>query len=348
MNGRKLNIIITVDPEIPVPPLYYGGIERIVHMLICGLVEKGHNVCLFAHADSRVPAKVIPWQGKTSSSVRDSVVNAWQLSNYLHGIKSADVVHSFSRLAYLFLVLRSRLVKIQSYQRHITARSIHLGSILSSGSLGFCACSRYLAAGIDFRGSRFSVIPNGVAIDAYTFIPAVRDDAPLVYLGRIERIKGVHTAVAMALKTGRRLIIAGNYAKGTAHEEYFKKEILPYCDSGQISYVGEADDKLKGALLGRAAALLLPIEWDEPFGIVMVEALACGTPVIAFNRGAVPEIVRDKQTGFICDSNSEMIEALGDLHSIKRSECRRDAEERFSDKVIVGKYEELYYSLLTQ
>lgn len=342
MKDKKLNIVITVDPEIPVPPIYYGGIERIVDMLVRGLSERGHSVTLFAHADSKVPATLIPWQGKNSSSTKDTLDNSWQLKKYLQETKNVDIIHSFSRLAYLAWVMRTGIPKIQSYQRFITPRSVRLGEILARRSLTFCACSRYCALTAGVKGSAVVVIYNGVQIGKYDFVPHLSEDAPLVYLGRIEPIKGVHTAIAVALKAGRRLIIAGNY---TGHDDYFKKKILPYCDSNKIVYAGEVDDKEKNILLGSAAALLLPVEWDEPFGIVMVEALACGTPVVAFNRGAVSEVVESGKTGFVCETEGQMVEAVCNIRSIERCRCRDHAEKCFSDKVIVDKYEQLYYYL---
>jgi len=341
---KKLNILITVDPEIPVPPHLYGGIERIVDMLVCGLAERGHQIHLFAHGESKTAAKLIPYCGQRSGSLKDTLINALQIKDYIKEIGGVDIIHSFSRLAYLFFLLKSPIPKIQSYQRYITARSVYLGTLLAGKTLSFTACSRYCAGTADFAGGRWTIIPNGVIIEKYRFHPAVSSDAPLVYLGRIERIKGVHTAIAVSKKTGRRLIIAGNYEQGGKNYSYFSKEILPHCDGERIKYVGAVDDLQKNELLGRAAALLFPIEWGEAFGIVMVEALACGTPVIAFDRAAVREIIKDKVTGFICNSLDEMAEAVKNVVSIERVNCRRQAERYFSGEVITAAYEALYYS----
>jgi glycosyltransferase involved in cell wall biosynthesis len=346
MLNRKLRIVITVDPEIPVPPLYYGGIERIVYMLVCGLVKEGHDVHLFANHESRVPAKVIPYIGKRSHSLTDTLRNALQIKNYIREIKKVDIVHSFSRLGYLTFIMKSSIAKVQSYQRHITPRSIRLAKWLGGKNITFTACSKFCAGTADFMGGKWQVIPNGVNIEKYTFNPSVPLDAPLVFLGRIERIKGVHTAISVAKKTNRRLVIAGNHAKSGKDYEYFQNEVLAHCDQRLIEYIGPVDDVQKNELLGSAAALLFPIEWDEPFGIVMVEALACGTPVIAFSRGSVPEIIKHKITGFICDSVAEMIEAVGMISLVERVKCRKDAEERFSDKVIIEAYLRLYCSCI--
>ena len=347
MTHKKLKIILTVDPEIPVPPLYYGGIERIVYMLVCGLAERGHQVHLFAHPDSKVPAKVIPYRGRRSQSLWDTLSNILQVQSYVGEIKGADVIHSFGRLAYLLLLMQSPIPKIQSYQRQIAPRSIRLGSWLAGKGITFTACSRYCASTADFAGGSWEIIPNGVMLEKYEFNPSVPADAPLVFLSRIERIKGAHTAIAVAKKAGRRLIIAGNYLLEGEGYKYFCQEVLPHCDNETIKYIGAVDDEQKNKLLGSAAAMLFPVEADEPFGIVMAEALACGTPVIASRRGAVPEVVEDGINGFICNSQEEMIDAVYRIKDIDRKSCRDIAEERFSAEVIVAKYLQLYERLIT-
>ncbi len=346
MSNKNLRIVITVDPELPVPPLHYGGIERIVDMLICGLRERGHEIYLFAHPQSKTPAKLIPYGGKHSGSLRDTMLNALQIRSYIKKIGGVDIIHSFSRLAYFLLLMKSSIPKIQSYQRHITPRSIYWGIRLGGKTITFTACSRYCASTASFIGGRWVIIPNGVQIEKYQFNPMVANDAPLVFLGRIERIKGAHIAIEVAKRTGRQLIIAGNYAQEGNDREYFSKEILPHCDGEIIKYIGPVDDVGKNELLGRASALLFPIEWDEPFGIVMVEALACGTPVITFSRGAAPEVIKHKITGFICNSLGEMLEAVSNIALIERISCRRQVEEYFSDQVIIEAYETLYYSCI--
>lgn len=343
-NGGPLHVAITVDPEIPVPPQHYGGIERVVDMLVRGLSARGHDVRLFAHPASQGPARLVPYRGRRSSSWRDTFVNGRTVWRCVRRWAHVDVIHSFSRMAYLLPLLPSRIPKIQTYQRHVTARSVRLGMLFSRGSLSFTACSRACARTGAAAGGRWTVIPNGVPADNYRFTPEVARDAPLVFLGRLERIKGTHTAIEVARRTGRQLVIAGTCAADDAAREYFEREIAPACDGEQIRYVGPVTDAQKIELLGRAAALLFPIEWEEPFGIVMVEALACGTPVIAFRRGAVPEVVEPGINGFLCDSVEEMVRALGCLRSLERRRCRETFERRFSDRVIVGLYEDLYRS----
>jgi glycosyltransferase involved in cell wall biosynthesis len=182
----------------------------------------------------------------------------------------------------------------------------------------------------------------------YDFVPHVAADAPLAFLGRLEPFKGVHHAIAIARSTGRRLIIAGNRVEAGPHTDYFDQEIAPYLDGVRIRYIGPVDDRQKNALLGSAAALLMPVEWEEPFGIVMTEALACGTPVLGFARGSVPEVVMNGVNGFLCHTVSDAIAAVGQLREIDRAKVRLDCEARFSDRAIVDAYESLYGAMMSQ
>jgi glycosyltransferase involved in cell wall biosynthesis len=151
----------------------------------------------------------------------------------------------------------------------------------------------------------------------------------------------------VAKKSGRQLVIAGNVPEAAHHRRYFEQKIQPHVDGSAVQYVGAVDDRGKNELLGRSAALLMPLLWDEPFGIVMAEALACGTPVVGLRRGSLPEIVQHEINGFVCDSVEEMVGAVNQLSSIERKQCRRIAEEKFSDRVIVDSYEQLYRQLLS-
>jgi len=344
--GSRLRIVITADPEIPVPPRQYGGIERIVDMLARGLSARGHDVHLFANPSSSSPVNLRGYRGLRSNSPSGTLINAWDVRRAVLQLGRVDVVHSFGRLAYLLPIMAHSVPKIQSYQRHVTPRSVRLGSLFARGSLSFSACSASCAETGKSAGGRWFVIPNGVPHDAYAFSPTVPDDAPLVFLGRVERIKGAHTAIDVAKRTGRRLVIAGNHASAGAERAYFDQEIAPRCDGDRIAYVGAVDDAQKNALLGNAAALLFPIEWEEPFGIVMAEALACGTPVIGLRRGAVPEVVESGRTGFVCDSPDEMVAAVDHLSEIDRSACRATFDHRFSDRVILDQYESMYRACL--
>jgi glycosyltransferase involved in cell wall biosynthesis len=343
--ARPLRIAVTVDPEIPVPPRLYGGIERIVDMLVCGLAQRGHEVTLFANPESQVSCRVLPYPGSRSQNKIDTFANTWHVSNAIRR-GHFDLVHSFARLAYLAPLLPLRIPKIMSYQRALGSRSVRLGKLLSRGTLTFTACGAHLIR--QWQTDRdFYVIYNGIPLAGYQCTARVAPEAPLIYLGRVEEIKGVHVAIEVAKRSGRRLIIAGNVPEAEHHRRYFTEKIQPNVDGKAVEYVGAVDDAAKNRLLGRSVAMLMPLLWEEPFGIVMAEALACGTPVIGLGRGSLREIVQQGVNGFVCDSMEEMVTAVGRIAEIDRQECRRIAEEKFSDRVIVDCYERLYRELVT-
>lgn len=337
-----MRILFAVDPEIPVPPKLYGGIERIVDGLIRELRARGHEIGLLANPASECAVDFfVGWKGSRSQKRADTVRNTLALARAVDRFRPG-VIHSFARLMYLLPLLPSRTAKIMSYQRGAGGKQIRIASKLGGRSVEFTGCSEYIAQMGRPWGSHWTAIPNFVDTDFFRFQPQVTEDAPLVFLSRIERIKGAHTAIALARKTGRRLILAGNRVTHDEGESYWRTEIEPFLNKEGVEYIGPVDDEQKNHLLGSAAAMLVPIEWNEPFGIVFAEALACGTPVISCPYGALPEIVKHGQHGFLVRSFDEGVEAISRLSEIKRSECRRQAQERFSREVVVGQYEALY------
>src|SRR6185437_12952042 len=178
------------------------------------------------------------------------------------------------------------------------------------------------------------------------FSPNVAADAPLVFLSRVEEIKGAHWAIEIARRTGNRLIIAGNHSDSGPEGEYWHTKIVPEIGRDGVEYVGPVDDVQKDKLLGGARAMVVPIRWNEPFGIVFAESLACGTPVISCPTGALPEIVRQGVDGFLINSVDEGVSAVQRLAMISRVTCRHRAEELFSRKVVVSRYESLYGELM--
>jgi glycosyltransferase involved in cell wall biosynthesis len=325
----------------------YGGIERIVDFLTRGLVARGHDVTLLANAESQTGGTLIPYGTAPHFGARARAAelravgrSLWEMRNDL------DVVHSFGRLAALLPILAiRRLPKIQSYQRRLVPwRSVRIATLAGGSSMLFTGCSTsvYSPRGKPAPAGRWKTVFNGVELGRYTFRPEVASDAPLAFLGRLERIKGVHNAIKIARAAGRRLIIAGNKVQGGDEPEYFDNQIAPALNDGDVSYIGPVDDTQKDELLGKCGALLMPIEWDEPFGIVMAEALACGTPVIGYSRGSVPEVIRHGVTGFVVHNLDEAVAAVSRLDRVSRADARADCEARFSDVAIVSEYESLY------
>lgn len=349
-DARPLRVGITVDPYLPVPPTLYGGIERVADFLVRGLAERGHEVVLFAHPGSRTPAKLVPYGSPPHRSRTDRLRELVQLGTSLVSrAHSLDLIHSFGRLAALAPCLPNRsLPKVQSYQRAgVPWRSVGIANRLAGTSIIFTACSTSVyAAGPSAARGNWRTIFNGVDIAKYNFAERVAADAPLVFLGRLERIKGAHNAIEIATGAGRRVVLAGNRVDTGPDRDYFETEIAPRIDGDRVRYIGPVDDAQKNELLGAAAALLMPIEWEEPFGIVMAEALACGTPVVGFARGSVPEVVREGVNGFSCTTVAEAVRAVQRLGEIDRAAVRRDCVERFGDQALVSQYEALYYEMV--
>ncbi len=341
-----MKIAITTEPENPVPPLLYGGKERIVDMLVKGLTNKGHEVTLFAHKDSVVPCKLKKYSGKNSSKTFDVVRNTLSISRLLYS--RFDIVHSFGRLAYLTALLPTRLPKIMSYQREPSLQQVAKAfKIARKNSLVFTGCSEYIASQIRPIAPAYTIF-NGVSLENYTYREQVPADAPLVYLGRIEYIKGAHIAIEAARKSGKNLVLAGNIPPEPEHQDYFNNLIRPHLDEKQISYMGSVSDEQKNNLLGSASAFLMPILFNEPFGMVMAEAMACGTPVLGFHRGSVPELVRSGINGFVCKDTTDLVQHIGQIDTISRRVCREIVDLEFSDVAIVEQYESLYHQMITK
>jgi glycosyltransferase involved in cell wall biosynthesis len=226
-----------------------------------------------------------------------------------------------------------------TYQRAISPRTTRLGLALSGGTLSFTAISAWMMRDVSAIG-RWDMIPNGVPLDVYTFAPAVAAAAPLVFLGRIEEIKGPHLAIEIARRSGRQLIIAGNIPE--EKRGWVDMNIMPHVDGHNVRYIGPVDDTQKNRLLGEAAALLMPILWDEPFGIVMAEAMACGTPVLGLNRGAVPEVVAHGVTGLVTNKIDELVAGAVDIERFSRRACRERVETLYGQDPVVEAYLKLY------
>ncbi len=339
-----LKILLTADPELPVPPTLYGGIERVIHLLADGLVDRGHDVTLVAHRDSLTRAKLVPygnadWRSMSGTLAHTALVTA----TICRG--GFDIVHSHSRIAYLTPVLPMAVPKLMSYQRQVTPRSINWARKLAGASIEFSAVSHAMISDVESLAP-WHVVYNGVPLETYNFCEAVASNAPLVFLGRIEPIKGAHIAIEVARRARVPLVIAGNIPD--EHRGYFDAQVAPHLDGEHITYIGPVDDQRKNEMLGSARAFLMPILWEEPFGIVMAEALACGTPVIGFRRGSVPEVVADGVTGFVCNNEDEMVRAVERSSDLDRRRCRAAAEARFSEQNVVDGFLGVYTAMISR
>lgn len=329
-----------MDPGILVPPNGYGGIERMVEILAIEYTTMGHEVHLFVTTGSYVAGCTVYPFGKEGfppkkTDAIKALPTAWQFL-WKHR-NDFDLVHNFGRLAYLVPLLNHPVKKIMSYQREITNQNIWLINKLPNKNLFFTACSTDLLSRIEGHGS-WAAIYNAIIFSKYQLRQNVDANAPLMFLGRLERVKGCHTAIEVAKKTGHRLIIAGNISTLPEEIDYFEKEIKPHADGEQIIYIGALNDEEKDYWLGKSKALIFPIEWNEPFGIVMIEAMACGTPVIGYNRGSVNEVIDEGITGYKTNGIDEMLEAVKRVAGIDRQLCREYAKKRFDASVVAKEY----------
>lgn len=332
-------------PWISVPPRGYGGIEWVVHLLSEELVARGHDVTLFATGDSHTSADLrhVFEEGPTAlmHQTRPDAMHAG--TAFRHIVEEAragrpyDLVHDHT--AWLGVAFAKTVEAPLVHTIHgafVEAKREFYGHFRDHAA--FVTISRYQQR--DFPDLRYAgCVPNAIEIDAFPFRETKEDY--LLSLGRIARDKAQGVAVRVAKAVGIPLVLAGKIDPGD-DTAYFEEAVLPHVDGDLIRFEGEVPDERKRELLAGARALLFPIEWPEPFGLVTIEALACGTPVIATPRGAVPEIVTHGETGFIVSSEDGMAEAIKRADEISPERCREEAERRFSPAVMTRGYESIY------
>jgi len=338
-----MRIILIADPGIPVPPKHYGGHERLVYLFAKEYQRLGHQVTLLAGPGSKISGKVYTF-GRNDLN-RSGFQKACELMYVWYFLilkrKQFDVVHNFGRLLYLLPVLKNPVKKIMTYGRKVSPFGIKKIAGFNPKNLIFTACSKYCVSTGNVAGT-WKTIYNAIDFSNYQLQKQVPKEAPLMFLGRLDKIKGVHTAIKVAKTTNNVLWIGGNIPKTKDNLQYYKQEIEPQIDSKQIIYLGALNDAQKNEYLGKAKALLFPIEWNEPFGMVMIEAMACGTPVIGFKKGSVPEVIDEGLTGFVVNNELEMIDALQNIEKTDRTICRQIAENRFDVRKIAGQYLSLF------
>ena len=335
-----MKILMVMDPGILVPPKGYGGIERIIDLLAREYHQQGHEVHLLVTNGSIVPGCTVHGYGKEGfppkkKDALKAIPSAWWFL-WKHR-NHFDLIHNFGRLLYLLPLLNHKVKKLMSYQREITRANIVKLLKFPHRNLYFTGCSQDLVERAQVPG-HWTAIHNGVDFNFYQLRENVAVDAPLIFLGRIEKVKGCHTAISIAKATNNKLIIAGNISPLADEKEYYKKEVEPLIDGVQIKFIGPVNDEQKNEWLGRSKALLMPIEWNEPFGIVMIEAMACGTPVIAFNKGSVDEVIEEGVTGYKTVGAKDMIRMIDKLSVFNRKDCKDQAEKKFAIRIIAKKY----------
>ena len=338
-----MKILIIMDPGLPVPPPLYGGHERLVHLFAEEYHRLGHEVSLLVGPDSIGPGQVHTFGknilNRSKLNTLKEVITGWSFLNKNHS--NYDLIHNFGRLVYLLPVLNKPVKKIMSYGRRITPSGIKLVNSLPNRNIIFTACSDFCVSTGNIAGT-WKTIYNAIDFSNYSLTENLPDNAPLMFLGRLDKVKGPHLAIAAAIKTGENLIIAGNLPTTKDNIEFYENHVEPFIDGKQIKYIGAVNDFQKNEILGKCKALLFPISSEEAFGLVMIEAMACGTPVIGFNRAAVPEVIIENKSGFIVNTFDEMCESIKNVHIINRALCRLVTQEKFDKKIIANEYMNLF------
>jgi glycosyltransferase involved in cell wall biosynthesis len=318
-----------------VPPRHYGPWERVVSLLTEGLVARGADVTLFATADSETSARlaaVCPRPYAEDPTLDAKVWECLHIASLFERAAEFDVIHNhfdFLPLSYSGLVETPLLTTIHGFSSAailpVYQRYNRRGSYVAISDADRHPSLDYLAT-----------VYHGIPLEEFTL--RLLPDDYLLFFGRIHPDKGVAEAIEVARRAGRRLIIAGI----VQDEAYFAERVAPHLDGDRVRYVGSAGPAERDALLGGAYALLHLISFDEPFGLSMVEGMACGTPVIACGRGSVPEVVRHGETGWIVGGVSDAIAAVAAVGALDRAQIRAHVAERFSRERMVDAYLQLY------
>ena len=333
-----MRIALLAPPYIPVPPAGYGGTELFIAHLAEALCDRGHDVVVYANGESRVSCEVRwtyaeadwPLLPDTNATLKSLDHCAWALSDSLGA--GFDVVHVNDAIA----VPLSRFLSVPVIHtlHHPCERDL---SALYERYPGVWYVAISDAQRRMERMPRLRTIHHGVRLEDYRF--EERKQGYLAFLGRFAPVKGPHLAIEAARRAGLPLKLAGEIQP--TFQDYWETMVRPHLDGSQFEYVGEADLVTKNELLAGAEALLFPIQWDEPFGLVMIEAMACGTPVIALPGGSVSEIVRNGATGWICGDIEEMARRAA-RPGVSPWTCREEVEGRFSVERMAADYESLY------
>ena len=347
--GDRLRIAVLAPPWIPVPPPGYGGIEAVLDLLCDELVRRGHQVELFAAPGSHSAASVRTFAeaahpDEMGASLYESnhVASTWeQLERAAQRGVPFDLVHDHSGFTALAIADRLPAPVVHTIHGPFTAETAR-----------FYRRHGHKATLVAISRSQADAAPPGVRIRAVVPNPIRVADWPmrihkleyLLWVGRMDPVKGAHRAITAARLAGERLVLAGPVQPG--QERYFRTQVKPRIDGRQVRYIGEVGGKAKKRLFAHAKALLMPVRWREPFGMVMVEALACGTPVIAFPEGAAAEIVIDGENGMLVSDEAEMARAVQRLQSIDPRRCRASVNQRYDVSVVAAGYEQVYRQAL--
>jgi glycosyltransferase involved in cell wall biosynthesis len=341
--------VAQVAPNIfPVPPKHHGGTERVIHDLSTALVDLGVEVTLFAPSDSATGLPRIGDQpslaaleqrhGRVAPGV-PAALDALQLEALRSRLDQFDIVHFHGEFAHAALLGARRRHSLTTVHWRVDELDREL-FFAGFPDLPVAAISAAQAAGIP-PANRAGIVHHGLARDRYAL--STQPSPHVAFVGRMTDQKRPDTAIRVARAAGLPIRLGGTIDVG--NPDYFEHRVRPLLGE-DAAYLGPVDDARKADLLGSARALLFPIDWPEPFGLVMIEAMACGTPVVAWNRGSVPEIVEDGVTGFIVASEADAVAALARIGELDRTRIRRRFEARFTAERMAADYLALYRRLL--
>jgi glycosyltransferase involved in cell wall biosynthesis len=329
-----------------VPPKLYGGTERVVAWLTDELIAMGHEVTLFASGDSRTRASLVPIVPRAIrlNKPRPDPFPAYAalLDALAEAAQRFDIVHCHIDWLHFPLLARLDVPNLTTFHNRLDTPDLPgvMARFADAPLVSISDHHRKPLPSANWLGTVYHGMPPD------DLAPSYEPGSYLAFLGRLTKEKGPEAAIRIARSAGQPLRIAAKIPR--SETRYYKEKLQPLVDGEQIKLVGELDDTQKGHLLRGASALLFPIDWPEPFGLVMIEAMACGTPVIAFARGSVPEIIDDGVTGFIVNDETEAVAAVERLGELDRRRVRTTFEERFTSQRMARDYVRCYEELVRQ
>lgn len=321
------------------PPRHYGPWERVVSLLAEGLVQRGIDVTLFATGDSQTSARlqyICPFPYEEDPNIDPKVWEAMHIAHLFEQAHKFDLIHNnydFMPLSFSRLVDTPMLTTIHGFS---SSKILPIYREYNRDNYYVSISDADRNPGLDY----LATVYHGIDLKEFTLVEHPEDY--LLYFGRIHPDKGTADAIEIAHRYGTKLYIAGIIQD----KDYYNAKVAPHVDNQNVFYLGSVGPAQRRQLLGQAYALLHPIHFDEPFGLSVVESMACGTPVIAFKRGSMPEVISDGRTGFLVNNVAEACEKLDLIRELDRKECYRWVKERFSQERMVDDYIALYEQIL--